>query len=59
MQPPVTTNITGTMVRVMSESFHCTAKATMNAEPKVERDCTTNDNFSATPWLTLLPLVVT
>lgn len=37
MDPPVTRNITGTMLKVMRESFHCTARATMNAEKNIER----------------------
>lgn len=59
MHIAVTTNITGTMLKVMRESFHCTVRATMNAEQNVERAWTTNASFSAIPWLTLFPLVVT
>ena len=37
MHAAVTINMRGTMPKVMRDSFHCTARATMNAEKNMER----------------------
>ena len=51
--------IVGTMLIVMNVSFHCTAKATINAVTNVDSPWTVRVNFSDMPLLTLFPLVVT
>ena len=54
-QMVITISMAGTIHRVISVSFHCTAKATMKAAKKVVVACTVRPNFSDMPWLTRLP----